>query len=963
MKSVRSWAGQGGFCMKKLWAILVSLSLVVSLAAPAFAADTSATASTLRLESVTGTATVKNAAGREQKTTKALRLYSGYEVETAKKSYAYISLDSDKAVKLDASSSSQVFQSGKKLELRLNEGKMYFNVSAPVKSDETLSIRTSTMVTGVRGTAGWFEALNPYTGRVALLEGELDIVSTDPTTNQPRTTTITGGQIATVVYYGHSRSAALEQQAILDLISQGVIRKDNIILDESATGLTVEELQEDGVPGFVAEEVASDSDLQDRIIEAIGLNVDEIIDDATARRAGDEASADLKDKEIQAELDRTNATDVGTGIQNPDPKPIIQTETVIKTETVTETITEALDLDNPSSEDIAGAFEDVDAIAISNANLDLHDLDGEDEAGNALFPDSKTLYVLSGSVSNSEETDLDGTLVIMPDASMSNDSTININTANSLHIGGAFTNEDTGIINVGTADGDGLLEVKDYGTLYNYGTINVATADSRVLSFGRLDNSGAININAANAGLATLGETYNGGEITVSAGQLYNNGELSNTGDIILLSGSGANLFNEGTFVNEGSFPVSAAVVFENHGTYEDYASGAVVSNNGIYRYLGDLDGLADYEDGDEIRLNAGGTLPGDVDCTVTLDLNDQSVDAFSTSYGMPALCVMPGGDLTVIDSSASGSEAGTQFSTRTAGTGEITVPVAVADGGTFRMEGGTISVGDDDTTPAPNGDPLVAALINQGSTTIAGGALDAYSEADFGLCYGAHLVGGSLTVEEGSLISAASGSEDVYTSGIQAEPLSGNLLYLTINGGDIYSDAPFDAIGICARGTELTINGGTINSVSNSSLSNRCCAGLLVDYGSYVVIGGGDINAIDAGTSNRSTLLGVDVIGSDLTIAGGTVSCSASGYSGDRMGTVLYWDYPDDLGHSVSMDLTGGTLRTNCLDTLVNLDGYVHDSWHDAWVDTWYLPIASRPDADGYYFIMLEYAYEELPT
>lgn len=98
--------------MKKLWTILLTLSLLVFIAAPVGAAQT-ATATTLRLEKTEGTATVKNASGKEVANRDGMRLYSGYAVATKKASYAYISLDATKAVKLDASSTGEVKQSGK----------------------------------------------------------------------------------------------------------------------------------------------------------------------------------------------------------------------------------------------------------------------------------------------------------------------------------------------------------------------------------------------------------------------------------------------------------------------------------------------------------------------------------------------------------------------------------------------------------------------------------------------------------------------------------------------------------------------------------------------------------------------------------------------------------------------------------------------------------------------------------
>ena len=286
--------------MKKIVALLVSICLMLSLATPAFAAKTSGAASTLRLESTVGSVKLKNAAGRNLKITGGVRLYNGYKLSTQKASYAYISLDDNKAVKLDASTNSEVFQSGKKLELKVNSGQIFFNVSEPLKADETLTIRTSTMVTGVRGTCGWVEAVNRNTTRISLLEGKLAVTSTDPVTQDQRTIIIVGGETATIVYHGEETGqdsdTPVEDETIQDLIDSGVIREEHIIASD--TGLTVEKLQEEDVPGAVAVEVKKDPALQQRIEEDTRLSVPEIIGDAETRLDEEETQAVKEDEEV-----------------------------------------------------------------------------------------------------------------------------------------------------------------------------------------------------------------------------------------------------------------------------------------------------------------------------------------------------------------------------------------------------------------------------------------------------------------------------------------------------------------------------------------------------------------------------------------------------------------------------------------------------------------------------------------
>nr|MCR4770735.1 FecR family protein [Oscillospiraceae bacterium] len=138
--------------MKKIVLVLTVIAVMLLAAVPAGAAD-SAKAATMRITEISGTVSVKNAAGVEQSVDDDMRLYSGCTVETAAKSYAYISLDDSKVIKLDAESRVEIRKSGKKLKISLETGKLFFNVSAPVKSDETATVSTSTLLTGIRGTS------------------------------------------------------------------------------------------------------------------------------------------------------------------------------------------------------------------------------------------------------------------------------------------------------------------------------------------------------------------------------------------------------------------------------------------------------------------------------------------------------------------------------------------------------------------------------------------------------------------------------------------------------------------------------------------------------------------------------------------------------------------------------------------------------------------------------------------
>lgn len=145
--------------MKKrnITACLLAMLLVTNLlAVPAAAASEDTQATFMTMEGMEGTVTIRNAKNKEVTIRKGARLYKGYGA-TTEEGYLWIGLDDAKAIKLDWDTEITLKKSGKKLEILLESGKLFFNVSKPLESDESLTIRTSNMSTSIRGTSGIFE--------------------------------------------------------------------------------------------------------------------------------------------------------------------------------------------------------------------------------------------------------------------------------------------------------------------------------------------------------------------------------------------------------------------------------------------------------------------------------------------------------------------------------------------------------------------------------------------------------------------------------------------------------------------------------------------------------------------------------------------------------------------------------------------------------------------------------------
>lgn len=252
--------------------VLLTVCMLLCQAIPVLADEAKAT--TMRLSKTEGTVSVSNHNGKTISMIKEMKLYDGYHVKTEEASYAWIALDDTKAVKLDAVSEAEVQQKGKKLELLLNSGSLFFNVTAPLEEDEVLNIRTSTMVTGIRGTSGVVKVVDDMHTRIMILDGQVQCRVTDPVTGQIKEAVIPGGQTADLYVYEKQHEGA----------------KCDIIMHQAA---------ESEVDGFAALEIAKSPELQYRIKEASSLEVDQVVRTAAQKLQQDQARVWQQMKDIR----------------------------------------------------------------------------------------------------------------------------------------------------------------------------------------------------------------------------------------------------------------------------------------------------------------------------------------------------------------------------------------------------------------------------------------------------------------------------------------------------------------------------------------------------------------------------------------------------------------------------------------------------------------------------------------
>lgn len=220
--------------MKRGIALFLALTLAFTGMSSELVSAATASAKTMKLNTYQGKVTVQNAKGSSKKTTKGMRLLKGDKVATAAKSNAYIELDSTKAVKMDANTKVQLFQSGKNLELVAQSGNLFFNVKKPLGAKESLRVRSSTLIAGVRGTSAFLTVEKNKTS-IFLLEGTLKVSKLASNKKETAVGTITGGKVVT-----------LEKKSGKDVV-------------------TTKKFTEKDVPYYVLEEIAKDKDLQKKI--------------------------------------------------------------------------------------------------------------------------------------------------------------------------------------------------------------------------------------------------------------------------------------------------------------------------------------------------------------------------------------------------------------------------------------------------------------------------------------------------------------------------------------------------------------------------------------------------------------------------------------------------------------------------------------------------------------------------
>lgn len=258
-------------------------------------------ATTMRLLRIEGEVTLESG-GKKKKIVDNLRLASGDVLSTEKASLASIALDDSKAVTLQESSSAEFKQNGKKLELYLTAGSLFFEVSKKLKEDESFEIRTSTMMVGIRGTSGYVFVEKDGQDGILLTDGEVEVEGYNAKTGERKNKTVTAGQVVYVYLFDEAVGKSVEFELI--------------------------DRKEEELPKEVLNYLSTHLTLLDKVCDATGWDKDKILNLA-------QTVPDDKPKETESESESESETKDGSEKRNTP----VPTEDATKEETESETET------------------------------------------------------------------------------------------------------------------------------------------------------------------------------------------------------------------------------------------------------------------------------------------------------------------------------------------------------------------------------------------------------------------------------------------------------------------------------------------------------------------------------------------------------------------------------------------------------------------------------------------------
>lgn len=208
-------------------------------------------ANTMRLLRVEGSVNIENVDGGTKPVIDNIRFQSGDALNTGADGLASVGLDDSKIVTLQNDSRAEFTKSGKRLELKLTKGALFFNVTEKLSDDETFEIKTSTMTAGIRGTSGYVYYDDEGRDSLVITDGVVIVTAINPETGERKYAEVRGGQSITVYLYSDRTQDSIE--------------------------FSITDVSESDLPEFPLMMICENEELLNRVCEFTGWSKDALI--------------------------------------------------------------------------------------------------------------------------------------------------------------------------------------------------------------------------------------------------------------------------------------------------------------------------------------------------------------------------------------------------------------------------------------------------------------------------------------------------------------------------------------------------------------------------------------------------------------------------------------------------------------------------------------------------------------
>ena len=252
--------------MKIIYSV-VALGIVAAIVIAIVLSRNGYLANTMRLLRVEGTVNIENGDGGTKPVIDNIRFQSGDALNTGADGLASVGLDDSKIVTLQNDSRAEFTKSGKRLELKLTKGALFFNVTEKLSEDETFEIKTSTMTAGIRGTSGYVYYDNEGRDSLIITDGVVIVTAINPETGETKYAEVRGGQKITVYLYSDRTQDSVE--------------------------FSITDVKENDLPEFPLQMISENEELINRVCEFTGWDKEALKAAASAALAAVTANPDV----------------------------------------------------------------------------------------------------------------------------------------------------------------------------------------------------------------------------------------------------------------------------------------------------------------------------------------------------------------------------------------------------------------------------------------------------------------------------------------------------------------------------------------------------------------------------------------------------------------------------------------------------------------------------------------------